>query len=433
MRAYLVGGAVRDALLGRPPGDRDFVVVGATPEEMRAAGYTPVGADFPVFIHPRTGEEYALARTEKKRGRGYRGFTFYAAPDVNLRDDLRRRDLTINAMARDENGALTDPFGGARDLAAKTLRHVSPAFAEDPLRILRVARFAAALPDFAVAEETAALMREMTRGGELADLSAERVWRELQRGLSAARPSRMFQVMRECGALAAVLPEVAALDGTPERKDYHPEGDSFVHTMMTLDAAAEMRLSAEECFAALLHDIGKARTPPHILPSHHGHEARGARLAATLCRRLKTPRRFADLAILACAEHGNVHNALAARPGTVADLLSRLDVFRRPNRAESVLRVCGADFAYWPARRGAAYPQGEFLRAARRAAAAVDSGAVARAEKEKHGGAPDKIAAQIRQARIKEIRKIRAQPAHRAAHEKMICATAQTRDSPCGE
>lgn len=410
---------MRDALLGRSSGDRDFVVVGATPEEMREKGYTPVGADFPVFIHPRTGEEYALARTERKRGRGYHGFTFYAAPDVALEDDLRRRDLTINAMARDENGVLTDPFGGERDLSAKTLRHVSPAFAEDPLRVLRVARFAAMFPDFVLAEETAALMREMTNGGELADLTAERVWREMERGLSAPRPSRMFRVLHECGALAAVLPEVAALDGTPERKDYHPEGDSFIHTMMTLDAAAELRLSAEECFAALLHDIGKARTPPDILPSHYGHEARGARMAAQLCRRIKAPRRFADLAVLSCAEHGNVHNALAARPGTVADLLSRLDVFRRPNRAESVLRVCGADFAYWPARRKSEYPQGAFLREAWRAASDVDSGAVAQAEREKRGGAPDKIAAQIRQARIKEIRKVRAQPAHRLAHEKM--------------
>ena len=399
---------MRDALLGRDSGDRDFVVVGATPEEMRAASYRPVGADFPVFLHPETGEEYALARTERKNGRGYHGFTFYAAPDVALEDDLRRRDLTINAMARDADGSLYDPFGGRRDLAAKVLRHVSPAFSEDPLRVLRVCRFAAQMPDFSVAEETAALMQKMVQSGELAHLTAERVWRELERGLSAKSPAKMFRQLHSCGALAAILPEVAALDGTPERTDYHPEGDSFVHTMMTLDAAQSLRLSPEECFAALLHDIGKAQTPPSILPSHHGHERRGALLAAALCKRLRAPRRFASLAVLACAEHGNVHNAGAARPGTIVDLLARLDAFRRPARAESVLRVCHADFAYWPARREAAYPQGDFVRAAGAAAAAVDSAAVAQKEKDKNGGLPEKIALQIRQERIKAVRQLRA-------------------------
>ncbi len=418
MRVYLVGGAVRDELLGRLAGDRDFVVTGATPEEMFAAGYKAAGADFPVFLHPQTGEEYALARTEKKRGRGHRGFVFYTSPEVSLEDDLRRRDLTVNAMARGDDGVLIDPFGGTADAAAKRLRHVSAAFAEDPLRVLRVARFAAVFPDFSIAEETMALMQKMTDGGETAELSAERIWRELERGFAAARPSRMLQILNNCGLLEKILPETAALRGVPERTDYHPEGDSFVHVMMALDAAAELRLSAAEVFAVLLHDIGKAQTPPHILPSHHGHEARGAKLAAALCERIKAPRQFGDLAVLTAAEHGNVHNALNARASTVADLSARLDAFRRPQRAESVLRACEADYAYWPARRGTEYPQGKFLRAAWREMAAIDAGAIAREVAAKGGGA-DKIAEQIRQARIKAARKIRRLPEHESAWQKM--------------
>lgn len=416
MRAYLVGGAVRDALAGLEPGDRDFVVVGSTPEEMSAAGYKPVGGGFPVFIHPESKEEYALARTERKSGRGHRGFVFHAAPDVSLEDDLRRRDLTINAMARGEDGELIDPFGGADDLRAKRLRHVSPAFSEDPLRVLRVARFAAQFPGFEVAAETMALMREMCSAGALSELPAERIWREIERGMKCPHPSDMIRTLHACGALIAILPEVAALDGVPERKDYHPEGDSFVHTMMALDAASEMELSAEERFATLLHDIGKALTPDHILPSHHRHEERSATLAAKLCRRLKAPRAFADLAVLACAEHGNVHNALAARPATVADLLSRLDAWRRPDRARAVLRVCEADFAYWPERRGARYPQGEFLIEARDAAAKVDAAAIAAAIAEKFSTPrPEKVAEQIRQRQILAIRKVRALDRHQKA------------------
>ncbi len=421
----MVGGAVRDALLGRDCDDRDFVVVGETPESMLAAGYKPIGESFPVFLHPKTGEEYALARTEKKHGRGHRGFIFYAAPEVSLEDDLCRRDLTINAMARGEDGVLIDPFGGARDIEAKVLRHVSPAFVEDPLRIFRVARFAAMFPDFTVADDTHALMSDIVRDGEAAELSVERVYAELERGFAAARPSRMLQVLHDCGALAVVLPELAALDGVPERKDYHPEGDSFIHTMMTLDAAAELGLSAAECFAAALHDIGKATTPPSILPSHHGHEARGAKMAAALCARLRVPRRFADLAVLSCAEHGNVHNAEELRPGTLVDLLLRLDVFRRPARAESVLRVCEADYAYWPARRGTEYPQGAFVRRAWAAAASIDTGAVAKHAAEKHGNDAEQISAQIRQERIKAIRQFRqaeidtdSPPSHSSGRER---------------
>ncbi len=423
LRAYLVGGAVRDALLGREAGDRDFVVIGATPEQMLAAGYKPAGADFPVFIHPQTGEEYALARTERKSGRGHRGFTFYAAPEVSLPDDLRRRDLTINAMARGEDGDLIDPFGGAADIAAKKLRHVSPAFAEDPLRVLRVARFAAALPDFSIAEETRELMRELAQSGETAELSAERVWRELARGFAAPAPRRMIEILEDCGALAHILPEIAALRGVPERLDYHPEGDTFIHTMMALDAAADLRLSAEEVFAVLLHDTGKAETPAPILPSHHGHEARSAELARRLCARLKTPRRFAELAVLSAAEHGNAHNALAARASTVVDLSARLDAFRRPSRAESFLRVCEADYAYWPARRGTEYPQGAFLREVWSALAKIDGGEIARAAEEKRGKKEaEYIADQIRQARIKTARETRKNPKHEAAHQKMKTA-----------
>jgi methionine--tRNA ligase beta chain len=272
VRAYLVGGAVRDTLLGRSVGDRDFVVIGETPENMLAAGFMPVGGEFPVFLHPKTKEEYALARTEKKHGKGYHGFVFYAAPDVSLKDDLRRRDLTVNAIAQDENGKLIDPWGGINDLTAKVLRHVSPAFSEDPVRLLRVARFAATLPDFSIAADTMALMRHMVQRGEAANLTAERVWRELARGLTAACPARMIEVMNDCGLLEVILPEVAALRGVPERRDYHPEGETYIHTLMVLDAAADLHLSAAECFAALVHDIGKAQTPATILPSHHGHE-----------------------------------------------------------------------------------------------------------------------------------------------------------------
>ena len=433
MLSYLVGGAVRDKLLGRPPGDRDFVVVGSSPEEMTAAGFKPVGGEFPVFLHPTTGEEYALARTEKKEGRGYRGFVFHAAPDVCLEDDLRRRDLTVNAMAEDDSGKLIDPFGGAADIKKKVLRHVSAAFVEDPVRALRTARFAAVLPDFSVASETMTLMQAMVQNGETEHLIRERVWRELSLGFAAARPRRMIEVMHQCGLLAQILPEVAALDGTPERLDYHPEGDSFVHTMMALDAAAELKLSAAEVFATLLHDIGKAQTPEDILPSHHGHEARGAKLAEALCARLSPPREFSELAILAAKEHGNVHNALNARAGTVVDLLSRLgedsklvanllsrlDARRRPARVESVLRVCEADYAYWPERRGTEYPQGVFLREAMGEAAKVDSGSIARAVVEKHRDHPEKIAEQIRQHHISVIRKIRRLPHYESAWRKM--------------
>ena len=405
-KIYAVGGAVRDELLGASGGDRDFVVVGATPEQMGDAGFKPVGGDFPVFIHPQSGEEYALARTERKSGRGYRGFVFHAGVDVSLQDDLKRRDLTINAMAKNENGELIDPHGGANDIKARVLRHTSPAFVEDPVRILRVARFAASLPEFSVAEETTNLMREMVNNGEAEHLRAERVWRELARGLSAKKPSRMIDTLHSCGALEIILPEVAALKGVPERLDYHPEGETYKHTMMVLDTAAARGCTGVECFAALLHDTGKAQTPPDILPSHHGHEARSATLARAICQRLKTPRAFADIAILAAAEHGNVHKCMEMRESTVIDLLARMDAFRRRERMESVLRVCEADFYYWQPRKDEPYPQSDFLRAATSAATGID--AEQTASKAAQAGADGKkISEAIRTARIKALRELR--------------------------
>lgn len=402
-KAYLVGGAVRDSLLGIGGGDRDFVVVGTTPEQMDAAGFVPVGGDFPVFVHPQSGEEYALARTERKSGRGYKGFVFYAGADVGLHDDLRRRDLTINAIAKDDGGELIDPFGGIGDIDKRMLRHVSTAFAEDPVRILRTARFAAALPGFAIAAETETLMAKMVKNGEAAHLRPERVWRELARGLATPAPSVMIKALHACGALRVILPEVAALDGVPERLDYHPEGDSFVHTMMVLDAAAARGCNAEECFGALLHDTGKAQTPADILPKHYGHEAKSAVLARAVCARLKTPNAFSSLAVLIAAEHGNVHKSMEMRAATVVDLLARLGAFRGRAMMESVLRVCEADFYYLPERKDETYRQSIFLRAAADAAIAVNAGEVASTT---GGDDGRKIAEAVRNARICAVRDV---------------------------
>ena len=401
-KVYAVGGAVRDCLLGIDGGDRDFVVVGTTPEEMAVAGFKPVGGDFPVFIHPQTGEEYALARTERKSGRGYRGFVFYAGADVSLQDDLRRRDLTINAIAKDDNGELTDPFGGGDDITARVLRNVSAAFAEDPVRILRVARFAAALPGFVVAEETQKLMRRMVQNGEAAHLRTERVWKELARGLATSAPSKMIKTLHSCGALQVVLPEVAALDGVPERLDYHPEGESFLHTMMVIDTAAARGCSPPECFAALLHDIGKAQTPAEILPSHYGHEARSAILARQVCARLKTPRAFSAMAVLVAAEHGNVHKSMEMRASKVVDLLGRLGAFRQRDMMESVLRICECDFYYWQPRKNEKYPQSTFLRTAADVACSIDIQSAIDAT----SGGGKKIAEAIRTARINAVREV---------------------------
>lgn len=403
---YMVGGAVRDRLLGQASSDADYVVVGATPQAMLAAGYRPVGADFPVFLHPGSRAEYALARTERKQGKGYKGFVFHSAPTVTLEEDLRRRDLTINAMAMDAAGNVIDPYGGRDDLQARALRHVSPAFAEDPVRILRAARFAARLPQFSIAAETAAFMRQMVEAGEAAHLQAERVWSELAGGLAAAQPSRMIQALNSCGALEKLLPEVAALQGVPERLDYHPEGESYLHTLMVLDAAAARGAEAPVRFAALLHDTGKAQTPPAILPSHHGHEQRSAALVQEVCRRLRPPREFSALARLAAAEHGNVHRVPEMRAATVVDLLMRLDAFRRPARFEAVLQVCEADFYYLPARAAQRYASGDALRQALAAAQQVETAQIAAAVR---GDPPsnEKIATAIRAARIEAVRQVR--------------------------
>lgn len=376
MRSYLVGGAVRDRLLGRPLVDHDHVVVGATPEAMLALGYRPVGKDFPVFLHPQTGEEYALARTERKTGHGYHGFAVHADPAVTLEEDLARRDLTINAMAQDEHGVLVDPFHGQRDLEQRVLRHVSAAFVEDPVRLLRVARFAARFAPlgFTVAEETMALMRTMVAAGEVDHLVPERVWQETRRALAEAQPSAFVRVLREAGALAVLFPEVDALYGVPQRPDYHPEIDTGVHLELVLDMAARLAPGDDLVgFAALCHDLGKARTPVAVLPSHIGHEHAGVAPLRALAARLKVPAEHAALAELVCREHLNAHRALELKPSTVLRLLDTLDALRRPQRLEAFLQACEADKRGRLGRAEVAYPQAAFLRAARAAATQVDA------------------------------------------------------------
>jgi len=344
MQIFTVGGAVRDELLGLPVQDRDYVVVGTSPEAMLARGFKPVGKDFPVFLHPQTHEEYALARTERKTGPGYKGFAFHADPQVSLEDDLARRDLTINAIARAEDGALIDPYQGVADLSARLLRHVGPAFVEDPVRILRVARFAARFTDFSVAPATVALMREMVGSGEVDHLVAERVWQEFAKGLMEARPSRMFEVLRECGALVRLLPELDALFGVPQRADYHPEIDTGVHVLMALDEAAQRDLALPVRFATLLHDLGKGRTPAADLPRHPGHEAHSVTLAADVCARLKAPVDCRDLALLTARYHSDIHRGPGLRAATLVRLLENTDALRRPQRFEQLLAACACDF-----------------------------------------------------------------------------------------
>ncbi|WP_018078115.1 multifunctional CCA addition/repair protein [Thiobacillus denitrificans] len=378
MKAYIVGGAVRDRLLGLPLADRDYVVVGATPDDMIALGYQPVGKDFPVFLHPQTHEEYALARTERKSGRGYKGFKVYAAPDVTLEEDLRRRDLTINAMAEDAAGTLVDPYGGQDDLAARVFRHVSGTFAEDPVRILRVARFAARFTDFAVAPETNVLMRQMVDNGEVDALVPERVWQEVARGLMEAQPSRMFQVLRDCGALVRLFPEIDRLFGVPQPPEHHPEVDTGVHVMRVVDWAARQGFSLPVRFAALTHDLGKGTTPPEQWPRHHGHEARSADLVRALSERIRVPADCRELAVAVAREHGNVQRALELRAGTVVELLERVDAFRRPERFEEFLRACECDFRGRPGYEDKAFPAPEYLRQALQAAQTIDAAGVAR-------------------------------------------------------
>lgn len=407
MKTYVVGGAVRDGLLGLPVQDRDHVVVGATPEDMLRQGFTPVGKDFPVFLHPKTHEEYALARTERKTAPGYKGFVFHAAPDVTLEEDLIRRDLTINAMARAEDGSIIDPFGGRRDLQARVFRHVSPAFAEDPLRILRVARFAARFAAFELAEETNALMREMVQSGEVDALVPERVWQELARGLMEAKPSRMFEVLRGCGALARILPELDALWGAPQPEKSHPEIDAGIQTMKVIDLAAAQGHSLPVRFAALTHDLGKGQAtaglPPYEL------EGRGVTLVQAVCKRLKIPNECRDLAVMTAREHGNIGRAFELLADTLVSLLERCDAFRKPQRFAAMLTAseCGhrgrTGFGERP------FPQARYLEAALAAAQTVDAGAIAMATQQRHPEQAERIAQAIHAARVEAVDAVSAQ------------------------
>jgi tRNA nucleotidyltransferase (CCA-adding enzyme) len=405
MNIYAVGGAIRDELLGVPVQDRDYVVVGATPEQMVAQGYRPVGKDFPVFLHPQTHEEYALARTERKTAAGYHGFQFFYAPDVTLEEDLARRDLTINAMARQLQpdgtliGPVIDPFNGQGDLQARVFRHVSDAFLEDPVRILRVARFAARFTDFTVAPQTLELMQKMVSAGEVDALVPERVWQELSRGLMEARPSRMFEVLRECGALARILPEIEALWGVPQRADYHPEVDTGVHVMMVVDHAAAQGYALAVRFAALTHDLGKATTPDDVLPRHIGHEGRSVDLLKPLCERLRVPNECRDLAVLVAREHGNIHRVMEMGAAAVVRLLERGDAIRKPGRFAEALQACESDARGRLGFEAREYPQAERLRVALVAARAVDAGAVALALADK----PSLIKDAVHRERVRAV------------------------------
>lgn len=393
MKTFQVGGAVRDALLGLAVRDRDFVVVGATPEEMVAAGFKPVGKDFPVFLHPVTHEEYALARTERKTARGYKGFQVYAAPEVTLEQDLARRDLTINAIAQAEDGTLIDPFGGAADLEKAILRHVSPAFSEDPVRILRVARFAARF-GFSIAPETLALMREMVENGEVDALVPERVWQELATGLMETKPSLMFESLRACGALAKILPEVDRLFGVPQPAQYHPEVDTGVHVMLVIDFAASHGYSLPVRFAALCHDLGKGTTPQEQWPRHIAHEARSADLVKQLCARLRVPQESRDLALITARYHGDAHRALELRPQTLLKLLRGCDALRQPQRFEQFLEACSSDFGGRPGYETQCYAPASYLRQALAVVSAVDAADIARSN------TPQAIPAAIEKARV---------------------------------
>lgn len=374
MKTYLVGGAVRDELLGRPVHERDWVVVGATPESMLDAGFRAVGKDFPVFLHPQTKEEYALARTERKTGPGYHGFEFHAAPDVTLEQDLARRDLTVNTLAQDDDGQIIDFYGGIADLEARLLRHVSPAFAEDPVRILRTARFAAryAPIGFRVADETIAMMRDMVAAGEADALVPERVWQELIKALAEPQPSVFFMVLRECGALKVIFPELDCLFGVPQPPQYHPEIDTGVHVMMVVDQAAEKTTDLMVRFSALTHDLGKGTTDEALWPSHRGHEERGEGLVEAMCHRLKAPKAFRQMAMLVAKYHLHVHRSQSLKPTTLLRLFESLDAFRRPERFAGMVMACEADAQGRTGWEEKPYPQAEYLLLARDQAAAVD-------------------------------------------------------------
>ncbi|MDA8445171.1 multifunctional CCA addition/repair protein [Paracidovorax valerianellae] len=417
MKIYMVGGAVRDRLLGRPVNDRDWVVVGATPDDMAAQGYLPVGRDFPVFLHPQTHEEYALARTERKSGNGYRGFAVQASPEVTLEEDLSRRDLTINAIAQHADPAsgadtgtggpsatpdLCDPYGGVRDLKARVLRHVTDAFREDPVRILRVARFASRFTDFTVAPETWALMREMVDAGEADHLVAERVWQELSRGLMEAAPSRMFEVLRDCGALAVLLPELDRLWGVPQRAEYHPEVDTGVHVMMVLDMSARLQAPLAVRFACLVHDLGKGTTAADVLPRHIGHETRSAELLRDVCERLRVPVECRETADVVAREHGNIHRSADLGAAALVRLLERCDALRKPARFAEVLLACECDARGRLGFEDNAYPQRPRLAAALAAAQSVVTSEIA-ARAAAAGAAGPQVGDWIREARVRAV------------------------------
>jgi tRNA nucleotidyltransferase (CCA-adding enzyme) len=412
MGVFVVGGAVRDALMGLAVNDRDWVVVGSTPEAMSALGFTPVGKDFPVFLHPQTREEYALARTERKTARGYKGFAVQADPSVSLEEDLARRDLTVNAMAVPEAlahaasdawaGQIVDPYGGQADLHNQVLRHVTDAFAEDPVRILRVARFAARFADFSVADETMALMRQMVADGEADHLVPERVWQELAKGLMSERPSRMFEVLRECGALKVLLPELDRLWGVPQRLEYHPEIDTGVHMMLVMDMAARLNMPLAVRVACLMHDLGKGTTPADVLPRHIGHEGRSVKLLQKVCERLRVPTEGKELAEVVAREHGNIHRSAELNAEAVVRLLERCDAIRQPERFAQVLQACECDARGRLGFAEAAYPQAVRLLQAQKAALSVETAPIAQAAAAQGLKGPQ-IGEQISKARVKAV------------------------------
>lgn len=398
MNIYCVGGAIRDELLGLPIQDRDYVVVGATPEAMLKLGYRPVGKDFPVFLHPKTHEEYALARTERKTAKGYKGFQVHAAPDVTLEQDLARRDLTINAIAKSSTGEIIDPFHGQRDIQAKVLRHVSAAFVEDPVRILRLARFAARLNEFTIADDTMQLMREMVDAGEVDALVPERVWQELAKGLMETKPSRMFEVLRSCGALARIFPELDRLWGVPQPAQHHPEIDTGIHVMMVVDYAAQHGFSLPVRFAALTHDLGKGTTPKEVLPRHIGHELRSVALLKDVVKRLRVPNDCKELAMMVAQFHGKLHAVAHMKPSTILHFLMELDAIRQPERFQLFLQACESDSRGRTGLENCALPEAERLQQALILAQSVDTGEVA-----KQFSQPEQIKQAVFEARLDAI------------------------------
>jgi tRNA nucleotidyltransferase (CCA-adding enzyme) len=415
MNVFVVGGAVRDALMRLPVNDRDWVVVGSTPEAMSAQGYLPVGKDFPVFLHPQTREEYALARTERKTARGYKGFAVQAAPDVTLEEDLARRDLTVNALAVPEAlahqppnawaGHIVDPYGGQADLKNKVLRHVTEAFAEDPVRILRLARFAARFADFSVADETMALMRQMVEDGEVDHLVPERVWQELAKGLMATQPSRMFEVLRACGALKVLLPELDRLWGVPQRPEHHPEVDTGVHMMLVMDMAARLNMPLPVRVACLFHDLGKGTTPADVLPRHIGHEGRSVKWLQQVCERLRVPSDCKELAEVVAREHGNIHRSAELNAEALMRLLERCDAVRQVERFAFVLQACECDARGRLSFEDAAYPQAARLQQAQQAALSVETAPIAQAAAAQGLKGPQ-IGEQISKARVQAIAQV---------------------------